>query len=376
MSLSKITTTVALLSTLTQCHPTGPSHKDLLVDTNTFSVQGVSWPNTAGVSFWGNIPYAEPPVDSLRFRPPVTKRAINHTIDGSWFGPSCIQYSNGQKTVYSEYLTGFLLSPGQQQSEDCLTLNVWAPAEIKKNEKLPVMIWIHGGGFTSGGSASPYKYGDRLAKDQNVIVVAMKYAPYPLSHIKTPYSQPQLPPQHFRLPQRPRPPWPRSEPWAPRPTQSRRMDPCQHRLIRRQPRPDDPLRPIRRRHGRRQVQLRVPRRPHRARLHRAIRHRLRRLVERHFRLELHLSRQPRRMQLNRQRRGIRVHANCQRYGHHRRPEQVQRDPKRRPQPLLQPGRRQRYQLLQLHRPRPARPLRSPPHHLRPGQQRRRLAGAL
>jgi carboxylesterase type B len=36
------------------------------------------------------------------------------------------------------------------------------------------MIWIHGGGFTSGGAASPYKYGDRLAKDQNVIVVAIK----------------------------------------------------------------------------------------------------------------------------------------------------------------------------------------------------------
>ncbi|KAH5352965.1 hypothetical protein HBI29_158760 [Parastagonospora nodorum] len=84
-------------------------------------------------------------------------------------------YNNGQKTVYSEYLKGFLLTPGQQQSEDCLTLNIWAPRESHVSEPLPVMIWIHGGGFTSGGAASPYKYGDRLAKDQNVVVVALNY---------------------------------------------------------------------------------------------------------------------------------------------------------------------------------------------------------
>ena len=55
-----------------------------------------------------------------------------------------------------------------------MTLYIWAPAGKRAYEKLPAMSWIHGGGFTSGGSASPYKYGDRLAKDQNIIVVAMK----------------------------------------------------------------------------------------------------------------------------------------------------------------------------------------------------------
>lgn len=174
MSVLKVSKIIALLSVLAQCHPTNKGDKGLLVHTNLFAVQGVPWPNGTGVSFWGGIPYAEPPIDELRFRPPVTKRATNETIDGSWFGPSCIQYSNGQKTVYSEYLKGFLLTPGQEQSEDCLTLNIWAPSKKQEKEKLPVMIWIHGGGFTSGGSASPYKYGDRLAKDQNVVVVALK----------------------------------------------------------------------------------------------------------------------------------------------------------------------------------------------------------
>lgn len=174
MAISKILTTIALVSALAQCHPTSAGHHGLLVHTSSFAVQGVQWPHTTGVSFWGAIPYAEPPIGQLRFRPPVTKRPSNRTIDASWFGPSCIQYSNGQKTVYSEYLKGFLLAPGQEQSEDCLTLNIWAPAGKRTAERLPVMIWIHGGGFTSGGSASPYKYGDKLAKDQSVVVVAMK----------------------------------------------------------------------------------------------------------------------------------------------------------------------------------------------------------
>ncbi|KAF2828752.1 alpha/beta-hydrolase [Ophiobolus disseminans] len=163
-----------LLLPLASAFPTRSNHDDLLVHTNLFSVQGIPWPNTTDVRFFGGVPFAEPPVGAARFRPPITKRPTNKTIDASWFGPSCIQYNNGQKTVYSEYLKGFLLTPGQQQSEDCLTLNIWAPRK-EGDELLPVMIWIHGGGFTSGGSASPYKYGDRLVRDQGVVVVALNY---------------------------------------------------------------------------------------------------------------------------------------------------------------------------------------------------------
>lgn len=174
-TISKLYSLAALwLLPFAQALPTEYQHNGLLVHTALFDVQGIAWRNSTDVRFFGNIPYAEPPVGAARFRPPVTKRSENETIDGSWFGPSCIQYTNGQRTVYSEHLKGFLLTPGQEQSEDCLTLNVWAPKAKDGDELLPVMIWIHGGGFTSGGSASPYKYGDRLAKDQNVVVVAIK----------------------------------------------------------------------------------------------------------------------------------------------------------------------------------------------------------
>lgn len=157
---------------LTERHT--PSSDSLTVKTNLFTVKGAIFPNETNVRFFGNIPYAEPPIGKLRFRPPVTVKPRNETINGTWFGASCMQYNSGSATVYSEYLTGFLLSPGQKTSEDCLTLNVWAPASSKEGDKLPVMIWIHGGGFTSGGAASPYKYGDRIVRDQNVIVVALK----------------------------------------------------------------------------------------------------------------------------------------------------------------------------------------------------------
>lgn len=151
---------------------------DLTVKTNLFTVQGALAENTTSVRFFGGIPYAEPPVGSARFRSPITKKPETEVIDATKFGPSCIQQDTGSKTVYTEFLPGFLLTPGQTQSEDCLTLNVWAPRGLNaSSELLPVMIWIHGGGFTGGGSASPYKYGTRIVRDhQDVIVVALKSA--------------------------------------------------------------------------------------------------------------------------------------------------------------------------------------------------------
>lgn len=156
------------------------SDSDLLVQTNLFAVRGALAQdrNTTvnSVRFFGGIPYAEPPVGSARFRPPITKKPVDHVIDATAFGPSCIQLDTGTKTVYTEFLPGFLLTPGQKTSEDCLSLNVWAPRRSgNASELLPVMIWIHGGGFTGGGSASPYKYGTRIVeKHQDVIVVALK----------------------------------------------------------------------------------------------------------------------------------------------------------------------------------------------------------
>lgn len=113
--------TLALLAVPAHFSVASPVHgspEGRIVRNDAFAVQGTSWPNNTDVDFFGNIPYAEPPIGARRFRPPVTKAPTPDTvINGSWFGPSCVQYSNGGTTVYSQYLTGFLLSPGQTQDE-------------------------------------------------------------------------------------------------------------------------------------------------------------------------------------------------------------------------------------------------------------------
>eukprot|EP00933_Yihiella_yeosuensis_P080542 TRINITY_DN93995_c0_g1_i1.p1 TRINITY_DN93995_c0_g1~~TRINITY_DN93995_c0_g1_i1.p1 ORF type:complete len:580 (+),score=89.59 TRINITY_DN93995_c0_g1_i1:120-1859(+) len=93
------------------------------------------------------IPYAEPPVGDLRWRPPRPKAAWRpDTLDASEFGHNCLQDPSGS-------FMGWPM-PLSTLSEDCLFLNVYAPSEdlVKKNAaKVPVMLWIHGGGFIGGG---------------------------------------------------------------------------------------------------------------------------------------------------------------------------------------------------------------------------------
>lgn len=84
-----------------------------------------------------------------------------------------MQQTSTAPSVYTEYMQEFLVNGGQ--SEDCLYLNVYAPA-TPTSEKLPVFIYIPGGGFTSGGANSLYKIPDQwIQKTQSHIVVTMNY---------------------------------------------------------------------------------------------------------------------------------------------------------------------------------------------------------
>jgi para-nitrobenzyl esterase len=107
------------------------------------------------------IPYATPPVGDLRWRPPVPPSKWTGVRPATEFGPRCMQ-----GRIYSDMV---FRDPGP--SEDCLSLNVWAPTHAKK---LPVMVWIYGGGFLAGGTSEPRQDGQNLAK-QGVVVVSMNY---------------------------------------------------------------------------------------------------------------------------------------------------------------------------------------------------------
>ncbi|CAK5277527.1 unnamed protein product [Mycena citricolor] len=108
------------------------------------AVVGRSIP-TFSQEFFAGIPYAEPPLGDLRFRPPVLQTSLNATtLDAAQYGPSCIQPLGG--STPGGLPTSFALS------EDCLTVNILRPAGVDSTSKLPVMFWTYGGGFLSGSS--------------------------------------------------------------------------------------------------------------------------------------------------------------------------------------------------------------------------------
>ena len=114
-----------------------------------------------GVKTWLGIPYAKPPVGKLRWQAPQPLKPSNQSFDAKKFGFSACQ-------VVDE----FEVASTKPQSEDCLTLNIWKHSE-KKN--LPVMVFIHGGGFQSGGSSDPLYSGTNIAKAHDVVVVSFNY---------------------------------------------------------------------------------------------------------------------------------------------------------------------------------------------------------
>lgn len=122
---------------------------DLIVDTELFTVKGMVSPNSTAVRIFKGVPYAEPPIGALRFRPPVTKKKTSALIDATRYAPVCIPYNSGSPTVYTQYIIGDTNYPGAVQSEDCLYLNIWAPRATDSTATYAVMIWIHGGGLVA-----------------------------------------------------------------------------------------------------------------------------------------------------------------------------------------------------------------------------------
>ena len=113
---------------------------------------------------WLGIPYASPPIGSLRWRAPQAVEPWQAVLEATNYGASCVQFWG--RISGQEGETGDLI--GQ---EDCLYLNVWAPRQ--RAEKLPVMVWIHGGGNDSG-TAQIYQ-AHHLAGSKDVVVVTINY---------------------------------------------------------------------------------------------------------------------------------------------------------------------------------------------------------
>jgi para-nitrobenzyl esterase len=122
------------------------------------------WIEGASEKAFLGLPYAAPPVGELRWKAPQAPPAWKGVRDATKFGPRCEQWQ-----IWADYV---FLDSGP--SEDCLYLNVYTPASVKQTSKLPVMVWIHGGGFAAGAGSEPrYTHSGLVSK--GVVLVTINY---------------------------------------------------------------------------------------------------------------------------------------------------------------------------------------------------------
>ncbi|XP_059154228.1 acetylcholinesterase-like [Physella acuta] len=122
--------------------------------------------------FYG-IPYAQPPVGELRFKPPVPQEPWSGTKDATQKPNSCWQEID---EAFDRFPGVEMWNPNTARSEDCLYLNVWRPScSVGCNEPKPIMVWIYGGGFSSGTATLDVYDGSYLSAFNDVIVVSIAY---------------------------------------------------------------------------------------------------------------------------------------------------------------------------------------------------------
>jgi para-nitrobenzyl esterase len=131
-----------------------------VVDSPAGKMKGTS---DGGINVFKGIPFARPPVGPLRWRAPQILARWDGVKETTAYGPECMQPVSAMATVYTE--------PPAPMSEDCLTLNIWAPANAKN---APVFFWIYGGALVGGASREPLYDGAKLAS-RGAIVVTINY---------------------------------------------------------------------------------------------------------------------------------------------------------------------------------------------------------
>jgi para-nitrobenzyl esterase len=135
------------------------AHSQDVVPVETGKLQGAS---EGGVTVFKGIPYAAPPVGDLRWEPPQPAASWSGVRLATDFGHDCMQMPTRSAAAPRRTVA----------SEDCLYANVWLPEH--RNGKLPVMVWIHGGGFVQGGT-SPDIYDGAAFARHGMVFVSINY---------------------------------------------------------------------------------------------------------------------------------------------------------------------------------------------------------
>lgn len=152
----------ATLATIAACAPEAAAEP--IADTATGQVRGAF---TDGAYVFKGIPYGGDTA-ATRFQPAPDPEPWEGVRDCLEYGDHSPQIGAGRSHLYDSW------ENPRPQSENCLALNVYTPA-INDGGKRPVMVWLHGGGHTSGSASSAYAHGGRLASRQDVVVVGVNH---------------------------------------------------------------------------------------------------------------------------------------------------------------------------------------------------------
>lgn len=176
---------LALLLLFTPLVNSQTTPSPLTVKTTSGTYTGHLNPSLPSVHQWLGIPYGRPPLNSLRFMPPLPSIDHGPSLAATAYKPVCFQDSGNKTGIFWEVVPEF--QNQDKQSEDCLYLNIWAPrrgtegevavAVVEREEKLlPVIVWVCGGGFKEGGGHAPYQVPDHwIQRTGTHLVVAFNY---------------------------------------------------------------------------------------------------------------------------------------------------------------------------------------------------------
>uniref|UniRef100_U5EXG0 Carboxylic ester hydrolase n=1 Tax=Corethrella appendiculata TaxID=1370023 RepID=U5EXG0_9DIPT len=155
-----------------ESNPDAEENDPLIITTDKGKVRGITIDSPSGkkVDAWFGIPYAQPPVGTLRFRHPRPADKWNGVLNTTSPPNSCVQIVD---TVFGDFSGATMWNPNTPLSEDCLYINVVVPRPRPKN--CAVMVWIFGGGFYSGTATLDVYDHRTLVAEENLIVVSMQY---------------------------------------------------------------------------------------------------------------------------------------------------------------------------------------------------------
>ncbi|KAJ5731951.1 alpha/beta-hydrolase [Penicillium malachiteum] len=159
---------------------------NLTVETQSGTFIGMFNDTYPNVRQFLRVPYAKPPVGDLRWRPPQKPEKSSKRIDSTFYGPACPQYVTAPWSIWNAYEPPNLLvnigerldqgSTAWASAEDCLSMAVWTPAYANKTSKLPVSLFVTGGGGITGGIEIPSQLpANWVSRTQEHIAITINY---------------------------------------------------------------------------------------------------------------------------------------------------------------------------------------------------------